>query len=143
MATTVSAPLNAEPSIPEERTQQHLPQKSYVEAVEESPLPAHTSSGEETDNVKASKKSKRAKKKRGKKEAKKSNGVKEDQETLVDEKFDRAKGEALTSIKPSEEYEKILEQSRLEKREPQQSSNEANESLVSGRRAGAGWERSR
>jgi 2-acylglycerol O-acyltransferase 2 len=32
---TVSAPLNAEPALPDERAREHLPPKSYVNAVEE------------------------------------------------------------------------------------------------------------
>ena len=143
MATTESGPLNAEPSIPEKRIEQHLPPKSYVEAVEENPLPAHTSSSGETDNVKPSKKSKRAKKRKNKKLADKSNGAVDGQEHLVYENFDEAKGEALTSVKPSDEYERSLEQGRLEKRQPKPSASKGDDSLVSGRRAGAGWERSK
>ncbi|KAE8452187.1 hypothetical protein EG329_001654 [Mollisiaceae sp. DMI_Dod_QoI] len=37
MAAPTSAPLNAEPALPEERKQQHLSPKSYADAVEEAP----------------------------------------------------------------------------------------------------------
>lgn len=41
---TVSAPLNAEPALPEDRAKQHLALKSYANAVEEEP-PVEASSG--------------------------------------------------------------------------------------------------
>lgn len=57
---------------------------------------------------------------------------------LVYEKFANKDGEHLTSIKPSDHYEEALRTDRKETPEHLRSSSE----LVSGRRAGAGWEKS-
>jgi len=48
MASTVSVPLNAEPSRPDERKQQHLEPKSYVDAVQEEP-PVNGTNGVNTN----------------------------------------------------------------------------------------------
>ncbi|KAL2064956.1 hypothetical protein VTL71DRAFT_4096 [Oculimacula yallundae] len=53
MATTASAPLNAEPANPEERKENHLPPKSYADAVEEE-APEPGSNGVKTTNGKNS-----------------------------------------------------------------------------------------
>lgn len=44
MPTTSSVPLNAEPALAEDRSKQHLPPKSYVDAVEGN-APAETTNG--------------------------------------------------------------------------------------------------
>lgn len=63
----------------------------------------------------------------------------EQQPNLVEEKYKDRHGESLTSIKPATDYETALMQD--EKELPVVKRNE-NEALVSGRQAGAGWERS-
>jgi hypothetical protein len=50
MASTVSVPLNAEPSLPDERKQQHLEPKSYVDAVHEEP-PVNGTNGANTNGT--------------------------------------------------------------------------------------------
>jgi 2-acylglycerol O-acyltransferase 2 len=50
MASTVSVPLNAEPSLPEERKQQRLEPKSYVDAVQEEP-PVNGTNGANTNGT--------------------------------------------------------------------------------------------
>jgi 2-acylglycerol O-acyltransferase 2 len=49
MAAPTAAPLNAEPTLPEERKKQHLPPKSYADAVEEEP-PASSINGANSTN---------------------------------------------------------------------------------------------
>lgn len=51
MATTASAPLSAEPALPLQRREQHLPPKSYADAVEES-IPANGHNGTDAEGVK-------------------------------------------------------------------------------------------
>lgn len=69
------------------------------------------------------------------------NGYKkeEEQQNLVEEKYKDKDGERLTSIKPTTDYETALMQD--EKELPVVKMND-NQVLVSGRQAGAGWERS-
>lgn len=164
-------PLNAEPSRPDDRAAQHLPPKSYADAVEDPP-PAeeHVSQANGVSNTneisapdenakpgneKVSQDPKRkqrrisskpSRKTSGKasKEAPETNGEivnesESDASTIVRERFKDANGrsETLTSIRPSADYEAQLRQDKKEGRSRRGSQ------LVSGRRAGAGWERSR
>lgn len=71
----------------------------------------------------------------------KTNGYKkeEEQNGLVEEKYRDKDGERLTSIRPATDYETALMQG--EKELPVVKKND-NQVLVSGRQAGAGWERS-
>jgi len=55
---------------------------------------------------------------------------------LVYEKFQNGDGEALTSVKPAEDYELALRQDEVE------ASHQRKNELASGKRAGAGWESS-
>jgi 2-acylglycerol O-acyltransferase 2 len=46
MAAPTAAPLNAEPTQPEDRKKQHLPPKSYADAVEEPPVNSTNRTGD-------------------------------------------------------------------------------------------------
>lgn len=62
------------------------------------------------------------------------------QPKLVQEKFEGKDGDTLTSVKPPNGYEENL---KLDKKErPQKHKRAPSENLVSGRKAGAGWEKS-
>lgn len=139
MSAVVSAPLNPQPSQPQERADHHLPPKSYAEATVEGTdkhagaLPSEVNGAALPDDVTQSVKV---------------NGLRKniDEDRVIHDKHSSEKGEKLTSIKPDESYEQKLKHNA----EPaprqkwrsgkKQDSNEAK--LASGRRAGAGWERS-
>ncbi|KAI4133920.1 MAG: hypothetical protein LQ347_001955 [Umbilicaria vellea] len=63
----------------------------------------------------------------------------EQQSDLVEEKYKDKDGESLTSIRPATDYETALMQTEKELPVVKKADNQA---LVSGRQAGAGWERS-
>lgn len=119
------APLNAEPAGTAERAQQHLPPKSYADAVYQNGVNGtngtlaaaspHGSSGlPGTDDRK-----------------------------VVFEKHVNASGEQITSVKPQEGYEESLKHNKattLGKEE--NGEKKQDESLASGRQAGKGWEKS-
>ena len=74
-----------------------------------------------------------------KKEAEKINGVKKE-ESIVYEDFEQPNGNKLTTVKRTEvEYEVGIKQGE---KEAQKTGHEEKDSLVSGRQAGAGWDRS-
>lgn len=140
-----SAPLNSEPSQPAERKENRLPPKSYADAVEqnlddddqaEDRVPMQYI-GNGIDDAPRSP-MRKAHKRNG---SLRVNGVKkekEDKNTLV-EKFQDRDGERLTTVGFSKAYEEALRQDEKEKPIIKQSEGHA---LVSGRKAGAGWERS-
>ncbi|KAG9515713.1 diacylglycerol O-acyltransferase 2A, partial [Aureobasidium melanogenum] len=65
------------------------------------------------------------------------------QQKLVYEKFESPDGKQLTSVKPDDSYEEALRQDEKEApREKQKQTKASRDELVSGRRAGAGWESS-
>lgn len=68
-----------------------------------------------------------------------SNGVKKELVALniLEEKFQDRDGERLTSIRPDEDYEEALKRDLADRYEKKR---EKDPQLVSGRRAGAGWE---
>lgn len=68
-------------------------------------------------------------------------GLNGQQQKLVYEKFESPDGKQLTSVKPDDSYEEGLRQDEKEYKEEEKKQDSKNE-LVSGRRAGAGWERS-
>jgi hypothetical protein len=152
--------LSVEPSNPSERDSRHLPQKSYADAVLEE-FPARTQgdrpalkkdSDEDILIVKppqdgySSSQDRKAEEtsstvlhgsttatSRGIEKDVRRNGVeaqvlKDEGSIVIVEKYVDAQGEHLMSIKPAEEDDKEEKAIRVE--------------LVSGRKAGAGWERS-
>lgn len=139
------APLNPEPSRPEEREEQHLPPKTYKDAAEESlgsgidkenNNPSHYA-GQGEDTTIRSPSRKRSHKKNG---SIRINGLKykkSDTHLLVED-FEDRDGQKLTSTKPYD-FAKALE---LDEHEKPVKRRKDDEELVSGRKAGAGWERS-
>lgn len=137
MASTVSAPLNPEPADPKVRQEHSLPPKSFRDAVQSgrrqqtspgdsqphSPIKSYASSATAVDDKELL-----------------------DDDKVVYEKHKTASGtEVLTSVKPSENYEESLkhngEIAPIEKHENGQSKRQ-DKPLASGRKAGAGWQRS-
>lgn len=66
----------------------------------------------------------------------------ESKDNLVYERFQAADGEHLVSVKPVEDHDEALRQVERERRQADRQKEKKGE-LVSGRHAGAGWERSR
>lgn len=141
-----TALLNAEPSQPEKRAELDLAPKTYVDAVEENINGTHEPSdhspkatvGEHEDGKPHIWKSEEMS---GVAER---NGIRKeiDKDKLLYEKFEDNNGDALTSVKPADGYEESLAHGK--KSAPKAKRNpEASQELVSGRRAGAGWGRSR
>lgn len=144
MSTTVSAPLNPEPADPKERAEHYLPAKSFAEAVQN---PAPGSNGDDSQNHSPNHTSYAS-------SAATAVDHKERQQQLDEDKiaFENhvsADGqEVLTSVKPDDQYEESLKHDaetapREQKKErPTQEQNAADHPLASGRKAGAGWQRS-
>ena len=132
---TASAPLNPEPADPKVRQEHSLPHKSFADVVQEtrdgesqaqSPSKSYASSTTAVEDTQQL-----------------------DEDKVAFEKHVNASGTAtLTSVKPDEKYEEALrhngETAPREKwkngRAKRQDPPEA--PLASGRRAGAGWQRS-
>lgn len=139
------APLNPEPSRPEDREEHHLPPKTYKDAAQENlgsgtdkenSNPSHyVGQGEDTTIRSPSRKPSHMKN-----GSIRINGLKykkSDTHLLVED-FEGKDGHRLTSTEPYD-FEKALELDESEK--PVRRRKEDKE-LVSGRKAGAGWERS-
>jgi hypothetical protein len=139
------APLNPEPSRPEDREEQHLRPKTYKDAAQENlgsgtdkenSNPSHyVGQGEDTTIRSPSRKPSHMKN-----GSIRINGLKykkSDTHLLVED-FEGKDGHRLTSTKPYD-FEKAFELDESEK--PVRRRKEDKE-LVSGRKAGAGWERS-
>ncbi|KAF2842868.1 DAGAT-domain-containing protein [Patellaria atrata CBS 101060] len=154
--------LNSEPSHPDEREAHDLPPKSYAEAAENGiyiakdekiktaggptvngtykQRPAtleqkYSGSGQDDFPRSPVRKSPRRSSLRHNGIATKPNPKNEN--NLIFEKYKDSDGDQLTSIKPLDEYENEVRQGQLERRDAGE-----REILVSGRKAGAGWERS-
>ncbi|KAI9890046.1 MAG: diacylglycerol O-acyltransferase 1 [Vezdaea aestivalis] len=151
---TESASLNPEPSDPQERKERSLPPKTYSDAVEEEPqeklVPEHIEKEESSKRQDTSKNGKKttSQKKKSKGNKKNTSGqvagpkaAETDATKLVQENYSDTNGKSLTSVKPSEGYEQSLRSRKGEQKPPK--TEQSSESLVSGRKAGAGWERSR
>ena len=124
MATTMSAPLSAEPSVPEARRSRNLAPKSYASA-------AHENVDEMSKQAAASEA-----KENGGRTGKENGAGKEEGNHLVHESFKDTNGGHLTSVEPAHGYGSGPEQDRMERLVTKRAT------LVSGRKAGAGWERS-
>ena len=138
----ISASLNPEPSQPTDRKENHLPPKSYADAVEENldsdgqvenRVPMQYI-GNGIDDAPRSP-MRKVHKRNG---SVRVNGVKKEKEDkkVIVEDFQDRDGERLTTVNFSKAYEEALRQDEREKPIMKQSA------LVSGRKAGAGWERS-
>ena len=138
--------LNPEPSQPAERRENHLPPKSYADAAEEAidnymknahdiPM-AYEGNGE--DDAPRSPVRKPRHTKSG---SLHTNGVRKDRSDrkVVEEDLESSGRGSLTTVKLSQEYRESLRQAKKEKPAAEGSGVSA---LVSGRTAGAGWERS-
>ncbi len=138
--------LNPEPSRPDERADNELPPKSYAEAAdpatnEHGAIPVETKPDSEMNGgVNGSMPLPHG---HGEPDRQKL-----DEEKVIYEKHVNENGEILTSIKPTEVYEKSLkhngETSPREKnhKRPVKGQDKTEDDLASGRKAGAGWERS-
>ncbi len=139
MSPAVSAPQYAEPSQPQERVEHHLPPKTYAEATvngtddRAGEMISEANDAASLNDVNGSAKI---------------NGPKQhiDDGRVLYDKHISHDGEKLTSIKPDEAYEEghkheteptTKPRGRTGKKEDTDSAK-----LASGRRAGAGWERS-
>lgn len=72
-----------------------------------------------------------------------SEGTDGQQQKLVYEKFESPDGKQLTSVKPDDSYEEALRTDEKEApKQKEQQVRDSKDELVSGRRAGAGWETS-
>lgn len=114
--------LNAEPSLPQERKKQDLPQKSYADAADQSPQTAPEQYiGQGEDNLPRTPKKKSHKKSLSRLIADHTLEpiARKETSSLVIEEFQDKDGEHLTTLRRNDTIE-----------------------LVSGRKAGAGWERS-
>ena len=137
------APLNAEPSQLEERIAHHLQPKSYVEAAEENLNGSHNETNE-TPSQYVGQGEDDAPRSPLRKPHKKSsslriNGLnhKTSNQSILVENYQDKDGQPLTSVKPKdfEENVQLSAKGRAHEGQPQHSE------LVSGRRAGANWER--
>ncbi len=134
-------PLNPEPSQPEDRAAHDLPPKSYADAVVEpttsngttngassTASPGHTTNGSAHAGL-------------GKGQLKQLG-----REKVVYEKhLGRGDQTTLTSIKPSEQFEDSLKhnaQTVRREKKPSRPAKRQDTQFASGRKAGAGWERS-
>ena len=136
---TTHAPLNPEPSQPEEREAHHLPPKTYVDAAEENldiglrkeqNAPSEYVGQGEDDAPRSP-----AKKVHKKSSSLRMNGTSKEKENsrVVVERYQDKYGEHLTSVRLPYNEEKRKHISR-HGRQPSE--------LLSGRKAGTGWERS-
>ena len=143
---TLSAPLNAEPADPKGRADYGLPPKSFAVAVTEG----------DNDTASMSPNNGRFSSRASSTTAVESNDGKKEQ---LDEDMDQDKsiydkhvgdsGQRLTSVKPDKSYEEALKHNGAtaprEKKKPakaQKRQDPPQAPLESGRKAGAGWQRS-
>ena len=136
MAT--AATLNPEPSLPSEREKLHLPQKSYLDATEENSNPVSNGTqsapelfagnGEEEATSRSPRR--HVQKRSG---SVRVNGISKGskESNVIVERYQDKDGERLVSIKPASN-------DLHDRQRPTRRNNE----LVSGRKAGAGWEQS-
>lgn len=139
--------LNPEPSQPEERAEYELPPKSYAEAA--NPTIDHHSA----HAVEKKPDSEKYGGVNGSVSVPTVNGQLDHQQQLDETKFIYEKhvnenGEILTSIKPTEVYEESLKHNgetaphQKTHKKPVRRQDKTQDDLASGRKAGAGWERS-
>ena len=140
MASIAHPSLNPEPSRPMEREENHLSPKTYADAAEEAlshddpPTPMEFI-GHGEDEAPRSPMRKPSHKKSG---SLRVNGSKKDKGSTKEflEEYQDGGRKRLTSAKASPEYFDSL------RRDERDKLMKSNPTLVSGRRAGAGWERS-
>ncbi|MCJ1253099.1 diacylglycerol O-acyltransferase 1 [Lignoscripta atroalba] len=146
MAHNANDVLNLEPSRPEVRKENQLPPKTYADAVEEN-LESYGKKdfstpvqyiGQGEDNAPRSP-MRKAHKRNGSVRVNGTEKEKVDHKVPL-ERFEDADGKDLTSIRPTSNYKDALRQDEKEQK-PLVRRN-AKDELVSGRRAGAGWQRS-
>jgi hypothetical protein len=148
MSTAVYARLNPEPPQPQELADQHLPPKSYAEVAGEGTkndaggVPYEANGNVSPNDVNGSAHPNNVN------GSAKVNGMRrniDDDRVLYDEHISQ-KGEKLTSIKPDEGYEDrlkhVAETAPRQKGRSGKKQDGDDAQLASGRRAGAGWERS-
>ena len=139
MSAAVSAPLNAEPSQPQERADHHLPPTSYAEAT------VNGSDGGAGDMTFQANDAASLNDVNG---STKVNELKQniDDGRVLYNKHISHNGEKLTSIKPDETYGDGRKHDTKPTTRPRErigkKEDADNGKLASGRRAGAGWERS-
>lgn len=133
-----STPLNPEPSLPEERKENNLPPKTYAEATEENldqhrilgngetPLAQYSFSGQGKDDTPRSPR---------KNIHKKSGSVRQNGQVNFDIKEKETKDQQNSNL--------VVEDFQDRDGQHLTSLRRAETELVSGRKAGAGWERSK
>lgn len=128
------ATLSAEPADPQERAEHDLPPKSYADSVVQAPATTQNGDGLRLPNGD------------GPHQGVNGDGKKKDEDKLVHEKYTSHDGKtSLTSVKVDEDHHQSLKHSK--KTAPRGSNTkgkrqETPKELASGRKAGAGWERS-
>jgi hypothetical protein len=147
MSAIVDAPLNPEPSQPQERTSQHLLPNSYAEAaVERTMSDAGEIMPEENGHVPSKEASSSTQPNSINGSAEGNRPKRNIDDLVIYDKHISQNGEKLTSIKPDESYEQALKHyadSAPKQRGRSAKKQDANDAqLASGRRAGAGWQRS-
>jgi glucose/arabinose dehydrogenase len=134
---TVGAPLNSEPALPRDRAEHDLPSKSYADAVisgnrqadghppERRPSMSAASSATAVDDA--------------------ASRAQLDEDKLTYEKHAGSSGGGmLTSMRPGDSWEEALRHNRTTapRDQKRQAENRPRSRLASGRKAGAGWQRS-
>lgn len=136
--------MNSEPADPQERSEHHLPPKSYADAAHEVVEGDHktgTSNGDSQNGTS-----------NGTTKLTKDSARNLDRNKIVYEKYSNGEGSVLTSVKPDPGYEESLKHNKEtapRSREPSTNRSKNGKlqdtprpQLQSGRQAGAGWERS-
>lgn len=138
-STAAPAPLNPEPSQPEERAEHHLPPKSYADAVSEPTDHNGNLNGHDSGAA------------NGSAHKPQTNGQTQqlDGDKVIYQKHVSTDGRTLlTSISPTEDHEESLRHNeRIAPREKKagktsKKRDARNDELASGRMAGAGWQTS-
>ena len=146
MATAVQPASNAEPAPPLELAEQNLPAKSYVDAATEGLEETETHiSYQGNGTMLRTTSQKRGKRQGGGKSGRSSmavdtHTVRGDSDILVEEQFKRTTGQRLTTVKPADGLEEAMALDRGDAKRPRADGD--GHELVSGRRAGAGWDSS-
>jgi 2-acylglycerol O-acyltransferase 2 len=142
MAGAVQGPLNPEPALASERTRLHMPPKSYAAAAEQG---LDSSDDDLTDALNGT--DGHSQGKRGPKMARsaqdkaslKKRHIERDGNVKFEEQERRADGHALKTGKPDDQFEDEMRLDKGQERRPVPSKGETE--LVSGRKAGANWDR--
>ena len=142
MVGAVQGPLNPEPALPNERAPLHLPPKSYAAATEEGLDSSDDDLTDATNGNAANPPGKRGSRRhRSSKDTSslKSTELERDGQIQFEKKERKVDGHTLTTGKPDDSYEDMSRQDKAPEAKPVTWRGDTK--MVSGRRAGAGWDR--